>query len=65
MNSGGGGNRGRRRLISSGPPKQRITAFDRERGGKIPASWLKSHGRSLVRFHQDNLGTRTRTNDIC
>jgi transcriptional regulator with XRE-family HTH domain len=26
-------------------------AFDRDRGDKIPASWLKSHGRSLVRYH--------------
>jgi len=26
-------------------------AFDRERGDTIPASWLKSHGRSLVRYH--------------
>ena len=26
-------------------------AFDRERGNEIPASWLKSHGRSLVRYH--------------
>ena len=26
-------------------------AFDRERGYAIPASWLKSHGRSLVRYH--------------
>ena len=26
-------------------------AFDRERGSQIPASWLKSHGRSLVRYH--------------
>jgi hypothetical protein len=26
-------------------------AFDRERGSPIPASWLKSHGRSLVRYH--------------
>ena len=26
-------------------------AFDRERGGIIPPSWLKSHGRSLVRYH--------------
>jgi hypothetical protein len=26
-------------------------AFDRERGGDIPASWLKSHARSLVRYH--------------
>jgi hypothetical protein len=26
-------------------------AFDRERDVKIPASWLKSHGRSLVRYH--------------
>jgi transcriptional regulator with XRE-family HTH domain len=24
---------------------------DRDRGDKIPASWLKSHGRSLVRYH--------------
>src|SRR3984957_9885549 len=26
-------------------------AFDRERGGAIPASWLKSHARSLTRYH--------------
>jgi hypothetical protein len=26
-------------------------AFDRERGGDIPASWLKSHAQSLVRYH--------------
>ena len=26
-------------------------AFDRERGDAIPASWLKSHGRSLIRYH--------------
>lgn len=26
-------------------------AFDRERDEKVPASWLKSHGRSLVRYH--------------
>ena len=26
-------------------------AFDRERDEKLPASWLKSHGRSLVRYH--------------
>jgi hypothetical protein len=26
-------------------------AFDRDRGDEIPASWLKSHGRSLVRYH--------------
>jgi transcriptional regulator with XRE-family HTH domain len=26
-------------------------AFDRDRGDKVPASWLKSHGRSLVRYH--------------
>jgi hypothetical protein len=26
-------------------------AFDRERGSEVPASWLKSHGRSLVRYH--------------
>jgi hypothetical protein len=26
-------------------------AFDRDRGDKIPASWLKSHGRSLIRYH--------------
>ena len=26
-------------------------AFDRERGDPIPPSWLKSHGRSLVRYH--------------
>jgi hypothetical protein len=26
-------------------------AFDRERGSEVPASWLMSHGRSLVRYH--------------
>src|SRR3982074_1997109 len=26
-------------------------AFDRERDVKIPAPWLKSHGRSLARYH--------------
>jgi hypothetical protein len=26
-------------------------AFDRERDVKVPGSWLKSHGRSLVRYH--------------
>jgi len=26
-------------------------AFDRERNAPIPSSWLKSHGRSLVRYH--------------
>jgi hypothetical protein len=26
-------------------------AFDRERDEPIPASWLKSYGRSLVRYH--------------
>ena len=26
-------------------------AFDRERGDRIPPYWLKSHGRSLVRYH--------------
>ncbi len=26
-------------------------AFDRERDVKVPASWLKSHGRSLARYH--------------
>jgi hypothetical protein len=25
--------------------------FDRERDEPVPASWLKSHGRSLVRYH--------------
>jgi hypothetical protein len=25
--------------------------FDRERGSEVPASWLMSHGRSLVRYH--------------
>ena len=29
----------------------RDQAFDRERDLPIPASWLKSHGRSLVRYH--------------
>ena len=26
-------------------------AFDRERDVKAPASWLKSHGRSLIKYH--------------
>jgi hypothetical protein len=26
-------------------------AFDRDRCDKVPGSWLKSHGRSLVRYH--------------
>jgi hypothetical protein len=29
----------------------RAHAFDRERDEPVPASWLKSHGRSLVRYH--------------
>ena len=33
------------------PSEAKDHAFDRERGGNIPASWLKSHGRSLVRYH--------------
>ncbi|MGA7196814.1 hypothetical protein [Roseiarcus sp.] len=33
------------------PREAKHHAFDRERGGQIPASWLKSHGRSLVRYH--------------
>jgi transcriptional regulator with XRE-family HTH domain len=33
------------------PSEAKDHAFDRERGGSIPASWLKSQGRSLVRYH--------------
>ena len=33
------------------PNEAKDHAFDRERGDAIPASWLKSHGRSLVRYH--------------
>jgi hypothetical protein len=33
------------------PSEAKDHAFDRERGGAIPASWLKSHARSLVRYH--------------
>jgi hypothetical protein len=33
------------------PNEAKDHAFDRERGGAIPASWLKSHARSLVRYH--------------
>jgi hypothetical protein len=33
------------------PSEAKDHAFDRERGGSIPASWLKSHARSLVRYH--------------
>ena len=33
------------------PVEAKDHAFDRERGGDIPASWLKSHGRSLARYH--------------
>src|SRR5262249_14975713 len=35
----------------SSSPEAKDHAFDRERGEDIPASWLKSHGRSLVRYH--------------
>jgi hypothetical protein len=33
------------------PSEAKDHAFDRERGDTIPASWLKSHARSLVRYH--------------
>ena len=33
------------------PSEAKDHAFDRERGDAIPASWLKSHARSLVRYH--------------
>jgi hypothetical protein len=33
------------------PNEAKDQAFDRERGEPIPASWLKSHARSLVRYH--------------
>jgi hypothetical protein len=33
------------------PNKAKDHAFDRERGDVIPASWLKSHARSLARYH--------------
>ena len=33
------------------PNEAKNHAFDRERGGDIPASWLKSHARSLVRYY--------------
>ncbi len=33
------------------PNEAKDHAFDRERGDAIPAPWLKSHGRSLVRYH--------------
>jgi hypothetical protein len=33
------------------PMEAKDHAFDRERGEAIPGSWLKSHGRSLVRYH--------------
>jgi hypothetical protein len=33
------------------PNEAKDHAFDRERGADIPASWLKSHARSLVRYH--------------
>jgi hypothetical protein len=33
------------------PSEAQGHAFDRERGDAIPASWLKSHARSLVRYH--------------
>jgi hypothetical protein len=33
------------------PSEANDHAFDRERGDAIPASWLKSHARSLVRYH--------------
>ena len=33
------------------PSEAKDHAFDRERGGAIPTSWLKSHARSLTRYH--------------
>jgi len=33
------------------PSEAKDHAFDRERCEAIPGSWLKSHGRSLVRYH--------------
>jgi hypothetical protein len=33
------------------PNEAKDHAFDRDRGGAVPASWLKSHARSLVRYH--------------
>jgi hypothetical protein len=33
------------------PSEAKDHAFDRERGEAIPGSWLKSHCRSLVRYH--------------
>jgi hypothetical protein len=33
------------------PSEAKDHAFDRERGDGIPASWLKSHARSLTRYH--------------
>jgi hypothetical protein len=33
------------------PGEAKNHAFDRERGAAVPASWLKFHGRSLVRYH--------------
>jgi hypothetical protein len=33
------------------PTEAEDYAFDRERGEAIPGSWLKSHGRSLIRYH--------------
>ena len=33
------------------PNEAKDHAFDRERGAVIPTSWLKSHARSLVRYH--------------
>ena len=40
----------------AGPYFKRATeaaehAFDRDRGSEVPASWLMSHGRGLVRYH--------------
>ena len=33
------------------PREAKDHAFDRERGDPVPASWLKSHARSLTRYH--------------
>ena len=33
------------------PSEAKDHAFDRERGDAVPASWLKSHARSLTRYH--------------
>ena len=51
MSFGAGESRVRRRRISRSRVRPRITPSTANAATPIPASWLKSHARSLVRYH--------------